>query len=87
MSYRIEWEQDATQALDQLDIPVIHNILKRIDWLSVNFDNIRPKRLTGRLRGDFRLRVGDYRVIYSVNLNSRTIIIRLVGHRSDIYRQ
>ncbi len=87
MSYRIEWEQDAKQALDQLDIPIIHAILKRINWLSVNFNNIKPKRLTGRLKSDFRLRAGDYRVIYSVNRKSKVLIIRLVGHRSDIYRQ
>lgn len=87
MSYRIEWEQDAKRALDQMDIPIIHAILKRIHWFSVNFDNIKPKRLTGRLKGDFRLRVGDYRVIYSVNFKSKVLIIRMVGHRSSIYRQ
>ena len=86
MSYRIEWEQDAKQTLDQLDIPIIQAILKRINWLSVNLDNIKPKRLTGHLKGDFRLRAGDYRVIYSVNRKSKILIIRLVGHRSDIYR-
>jgi mRNA interferase RelE/StbE len=35
----------------------------------------------------FRLRVGDYRVIYSVDDTSQTVTILAVGHRRDIYRR
>ena len=86
MSYRHKWRPEAKQALDRLDIPVIHAILKRVDWLSSNFENIRHKRLTAHLKGDFTLRVGDYRVIYSVNYRDKILIIRIVGHRSDVYK-
>ncbi|MCA9417537.1 MAG: type II toxin-antitoxin system RelE/ParE family toxin, partial [Candidatus Omnitrophica bacterium] len=34
----------------------------------------------------FRLRVGDYRIVYSVDENAREIVIQSVGHRRDIYR-
>ncbi|MBI2851554.1 MAG: type II toxin-antitoxin system RelE/ParE family toxin [Chloroflexi bacterium] len=86
MSYRHEWRPEAKQALDQLDTTIIHAILRRVNWLSLNFDKIRPKRLTAHLKGDFTLRVGDYRVIYSVNYRDKIIIIRIVGHRSTVYK-
>jgi len=34
----------------------------------------------------YRIRVGDYRIIYEIEDQSRTIIVRLIRHRSDAYR-
>ena len=86
MSYRIEWEQDAADALDGLDADVVQRILLRISWLSTNLDNIRPQALAGNLRGYFKLRVGDYRVIYTMDRENRLLVIEDVGHRRDIYK-
>ncbi len=61
MSYRIEWEQDAVDL--------------RISWLSTNQDNIKPQALAGKLRGYFKIRVGDYRVIYSIVRENRLLVI------------
>ena len=86
MSYRIEWEQDAADALDRLDAGVVQRILVRISWLATNLDNIRPQALVGNLKGYFKLRVGDYRVIYTMNREDRLLVIEDVGHRRDIYK-
>lgn len=61
MSYHIEWEQDASEALDRLDSKAVEQILLRVDWLSTNLDNIKLQALTGPLKGYFKLRAGDYR--------------------------
>jgi len=42
-------------------------------------------RLTGELSGLWRIRVGDYRVIYSINEEEKHIILIDVGHRKKIY--
>ena len=50
-------------------------------------DNPRPKgcqKLTGR--DGWRIRVGDFRVIYDVADNKQTVVILHVGHRRDVYR-
>ena len=86
MSYHIEWEQDASDALDKLAPNIIQRILLRITWLSMNFDNVRPQALARSLKGYFKLRVGDYRVIYTVNREDRLLVIEDVGHRRDIYK-
>ncbi len=39
-------------------------IVQRINWLAANWDAVRLEALTGDLAGLYKLRVGDYRVIY-----------------------
>ncbi|WP_420372248.1 type II toxin-antitoxin system RelE family toxin [Microcystis aeruginosa] len=58
-------------------------ILNKIKWLAINFEQITPLPLTREWSGFYKLRVGDYRVIYEFDRESR-IIIR-VGHRSEVY--
>jgi mRNA interferase RelE/StbE len=60
-------------------------IIKKIDWLAENFDAIDPLGLTGNLAGFYKLRVGDYRLIYEpIDTETQIIIVR-IGHRSEIY--
>jgi len=53
--------------------------------LAENFDRVAHEALTGEFRGLFKLRIGDYRVIYSVNNAGRLLIVHLVGHRRSVY--
>jgi mRNA interferase RelE/StbE len=41
--------------------------------------------LTGQLAGFYKLRIGDYRVIYRLEHDERLVIVEAVGHRRDIY--
>ena len=86
MNYRVEWEQDAVDALERLDVTIVHRILLRISWLSTNLDNIKPQALAENLKSYFKLRVRDYRVIYSIVRENRLLVIEDVGHRRDIYK-
>jgi len=45
------------------------------------------KRLRGQLEGLWSLKVGDLRVIYSVEESTRTVILRAVGHRKAVYER
>ena len=45
----------------------------------------KHRPLTGPLRGQFRLRVGDYRVRYTLDHANRRVIVRSVDHRSEAY--
>jgi mRNA interferase RelE/StbE len=80
----IEWAESATKDLDKLDTPIARRISKRITWLSNSFQSVVPERLAGGLKGTFKLRVGDWRVVYTVEGN--TIVIQFIGHRREIYR-
>lgn len=56
----------ASQDLARLDKPVARRIVQRINWLATRLDEVRIEPLTGDLAGLYRLRVGDYRIIYEV---------------------
>ena len=68
----------------KLPTAVQSQIELRIDRLGSSLDTFHHKRLTG-LDG-FRLRVGDYRVIYDFNLAKGAIHLLAVGHRREVYR-
>jgi mRNA interferase RelE/StbE len=50
---------DARSDLASLNKPVAQRILKKLRWLSENYDTITPEPLTGQWRGVLKLRVGD----------------------------
>jgi len=74
----------AIQQLEKLERPIAQRILKRIRWLSENFTELKPEPLTGNLEGLYKLRAGNYRILYTVG--DAEIIIHLIGHRREIYR-
>lgn len=86
--YRVAFDKEAEADLARIDKPNAQRIVKRIRWLAENFDNLSPELLTGPWKGMCKLRVGDYRVIYTVSSKQpHTIIIHLIGHRRDIYKR
>jgi len=80
----IEWNEYAIKDLEKLDKPVAQRILKKIDWLSNNFEKVTPEPLIGHFKGTFKLRIGGWRVVYTIE--SHTLVIQFIGHRKDIYR-
>ncbi len=84
MAKKVEWTEAALEDLERLDKPIINRILKKISWFSNNFDNITPESLSGELSGAFKLRIGDWRVIYAVEGDA--ITIHAIGHRREIYK-
>jgi mRNA interferase RelE/StbE len=65
------------------------NILARVDARIRDLANRPRPRGVERLRGPqggFRLRVGDYRILYDVDDTQQVVIIGRVRHRRDVYR-
>jgi len=84
--YNIRVLESAEYELKRLDKPVRERIIKRINWLSYNSDNIRHEALKENLTGFYKLRVGDYRVIYEIVPEEKIIIIHFIGHRREVYK-
>lgn len=84
--YRVSILDAAARELAHLDKPVALRIVKRIEWLASNLDEINPEALKGHFSNLFKLRIGDYRVIYAILDNECRIIIYSIGHRREIYR-
>jgi mRNA interferase RelE/StbE len=65
MSYDIEFKSEAIIEFETLTSTIQERILRKIRWLSENFEILTPQALSADLNGLFKLRIGDYRVIYS----------------------
>lgn len=84
--YELTLLHSGARELGWLDKPIGRRVVERLRWLGTHFDEIRPDALTGDLAGLYKLRIGDYGVIYEVLSSERTIVIHALGHRSEIYR-
>ena len=71
-------------ALDGIPLRVRELILAKITDMGGCLDSFPHYRMTGR--SEFRLRVGDYRIIYRFDLAQNEIELITLGHRRDIYR-
>ena len=81
----VKWIESAKEELESLDQPIQTRILDKITWFKKNFEYLTPKPPSGEFQEFYKLRVGDWRVIYDLSDQS-TIVIRAIGHRNDIYR-
>ena len=83
--YQITIKREALKELQLLPKNAVSNISASIDALS---DNPRPvgcKKLKGGAENLWRIRIGDYRVIYSIDDVVLIVGIRRIGHRKNIY--
>jgi mRNA interferase RelE/StbE len=85
MSYSVEYEPEALADLEKLTQAVRERVINKITWLAENFDQITPQALTADLSGFFKLRVGDYRVIYEFSRDDEVISIDRIKHRREVY--
>ncbi len=86
MPYSLEFTHTAEADLSRLDAGIARRVRNAIDRMAENADAVRHTALTGSYRGQFRLRVGNYRVLYRINRANRLITVLEVEHRSDAYR-
>jgi len=69
----------------KLPLDVQARIEAKIDRLGLMLDRFSHTRLTGM--NSYRLRVGDYRVIYEFDVSKATLLLLAVGHRREVYRR
>lgn len=84
MKYNILIEKSALKALENIPNPFQRRIIDSIKDLENNHRPISSKKLSGRKA--WRIRIGNYRVIYEINDDELIIFIIALGHRKDIYR-
>lgn len=85
--YQVEFTSQAETDLAHINKPIAQRILKKIRWLADNFANVSPEPLTATWKGFYKLRVGDYRVVYTVGESEpKTITIRFIRHRREVYK-
>jgi mRNA interferase RelE/StbE len=84
--YRVLLERAAEKALRRLSDDVHDRVIIAIQGLATNPRPPGCRKLTGS-ENDWRIRVGDYRVLYEIADAIRIVRVNRVGHRRDIYRK
>jgi mRNA interferase RelE/StbE len=85
VTYEINWKPRALRDLRKLDQSVVRRILPAVSRLAHDPRPPGVVALAGQ-QGLLRLRIGDYRVIYSVEDARLVVVVVEVGHRREIYR-
>ena len=88
MRYTVKFTERARKNLLKLDKSTSKLILA---WIRKNLENCEdPRRhgkaLTANLSGQWRYRVGNYRILAQIDDNEITILVLEIGHRCDIYK-
>ena len=83
--YRIELLPAALRALRKLDPPTALRVRGAVALLAV--DPHPPAARAQRGRPGWRVRVGDYRVIYVIEDDVLLVVVLTLGHRSDVYKR
>lgn len=85
VSYHVNWRRSTKKDLRRISLPEVAKIVEVVETLRVEPRPVGCKKMSGSDCA-YRLRVGDYRIIYEIYDTSIIIEIVKVGHRRDIYR-
>ena len=76
----------ATADLRRLDPAVARRVVAKLHRLAENIETVRLERLAGPWQGVFKLRVGDYRVLFTRETTRRRVVVHFIRHRRDVYK-
>lgn len=84
MAYKVLLKKSVEKELDNLPENIYKRILSRLFSLK---ENPRPSN-TKKLRGDvgFRIRVGDYRILYEIEDKRKIVEVYSIAHTREVYR-
>lgn len=83
--YSVTFARSARKELEKLPSSTARRIIGHIEALLINPRSTRPVKLRGN-KNLWRIRVGDYRVIYRIDDAARIIDVSIIRHRRDAYR-
>lgn len=79
------WSHTCCKALDQLPPTVQASVQRKVDEIGTRLSSYPHHRLVGR--AEYRVRVGDYRVLYEFDAQAGRLYLHYVGHRREIYKR
>jgi len=82
--YEVLLERRAERDLKKLAKETFYRILPKIKGLSENPKPAGCRKITGS-KNDWRIRIGDYRVIYEIDEKEKTVKVMRIRHRREVY--
>lgn len=86
--YEIELSRKAAKFYQKADTTTVRRLNAAFDRLAEDpFHHYNIKPLSGELQGSYRLRIGNIRIIYSVDDTVKIVYIEVIGFRGDVYKR
>jgi mRNA interferase RelE/StbE len=70
-----------------LDRPIRRRVEEKLAWFVEHFDEVTASPLGFGFKGFFKLRVGDWRIVYEVKEETQTVVVHDIDHRSKVYKR
>jgi mRNA interferase RelE/StbE len=83
--YKVEWEDKAKENLAKIDRVIAKKLTERVENYLAKDPINRGKPLVGNLKGSYRYRFSEYRVIYKIKPTKLLIVVVEVDHRRKVY--
>jgi len=83
--YEIVFTRSARKEIEKINLTVANRILRKIESLAVNPRPHGCEKLKGG-ENLWRIRIGDYRVIYKISDKEKLIDVSIIRHRKEAYR-
>lgn len=84
--YKIEYSKDIEKDLSKVPKTEVAKILTKINRLSENPRSSGAEPLQGKLKSLYRVRHGNYRIIYQIIDDRLIVLVVKVSHRREVYR-
>ncbi|MBI3442292.1 MAG: type II toxin-antitoxin system RelE/ParE family toxin [Candidatus Sungbacteria bacterium] len=85
--WSLHFSKEAEQDLAELDSPIRTRIIVKLEWLMENFASLTPAPLAAEWSDFFKLRVGDWRVVYTIHWTDHRIVVEYIDRRDKIYKR
>ncbi len=83
----LHFSKEAAQDLAELDSPIRRRVIEKVEWLIENFTSLTPAPLAAEWSDFFKLRVGDWRVVYKIEWSDHRIVVEYIDRRDKIYKR
>ncbi len=83
--FTVEYSNQALRFFKRIDNILAQRILKKIEDLRTNPFPQEVKMIEGYMEKTYRVRVGDYRILYEVDRNKKFIGVVKIDHRDQVY--
>jgi mRNA interferase RelE/StbE len=85
MAYKVIWNEGVIDELKEMDKKIASRIVNKVENHLVKSPADLGMALRGQFAGLYRYRVGKWRVIYSIEPRTETILVLRVEHRNKVY--
>jgi mRNA interferase RelE/StbE len=83
--YEVLLERRAERDLKKLPQEMFYRIIPKIKVLSENPKPAGCRKITGS-KNDWRIRIGDYRIIYEIDEKEKAVKVMRIRHRREVYK-